>query len=98
MGFKAAAIGDVPETWHVQELKFFVSLITYGFTNPMPDSAQGPWKLTAKDVVDGRINYATARRTTLEAFTCKLTDKSRPRVGDVLLTKDGSIGRVSGAV
>jgi type I restriction enzyme S subunit len=61
----------------------------------MPDAEDGPWKLTAKDVVDGRINYSTARRTTLTAFTNNLTDKSRPRLGDVLLTKDGSIGRVA---
>jgi type I restriction enzyme S subunit len=61
----------------------------------MPDAEEGPWKLTAKDVVDGRINYATARRTTISAFKNSLTDKSRPRLGDVLLTKDGSIGRVA---
>lgn len=72
-----------------------MELITYGFTNPMPDADDGPWKLTAKDVIDGRINYATARKTTLEAFQNSLTDKSRPLIGDVLLTKDGSIGRVA---
>ena len=95
MSFKAAEVGDVPASWHVEELRFFLDLITYGFTNPMPDADEGPWKLTAKDVVDGRINYATARRTTVDAFTQNLTDKSRPKLGDVLLTKDGSIGRVA---
>ncbi len=95
MSFKRAEVGDVPASWYVEELRFFLSLITYGFTNPMPDADEGPWKLTAKDVVDGRINYATARRTTLDAFTKSLTDKSRPKLGDVLLTKDGSIGRVA---
>lgn len=95
MSFKAADVGIVPEAWDVEELRYFLDLITYGFTNPMPDSDEGPWKLTAKDVVNGRINYGTARRTTVEAFRSKLTDKSRPRVGDVLLTKDGSIGRVA---
>ena len=95
MSFKAAEVGDVPASWHVEELRFFLDLITYGFTNPMPDADEGPWKLTAKDVVDGRINYATARRTTVDAFTKNLTDKSRPKLGDVLLTKDGSIGRVA---
>lgn len=95
MSFKAADVGIVPEAWDVEELRYFLDLITYGFTNPMPDSDEGPWKLTAKDVVNGRINYGTARRTTIEAFKSKLTDKSRPRVGDVLLTKDGSIGRVA---
>ncbi|MCU7282060.1 restriction endonuclease subunit S [Pseudomonas peradeniyensis] len=95
MSFKTADVGIVPEAWDVEELRYFLDLITYGFTNPMPDSDEGPWKLTAKDIVNGRINYGTARRTTIEAFKRKLTDKSRPRVGDVLLTKDGSIGRVA---
>lgn len=95
MSSKLAEIGTVPGDWHVEELRFFLDRITYGFTNPMPDADTGPWKLTAKDVVDGRINYATARRTTDDAFANALTDKSRPRVGDVLLTKDGSIGRVA---
>jgi type I restriction enzyme S subunit len=94
MNFKQAEVGLVPENWAVEELSAFCSLITYGFTNPMPDADKGPWKLTAKDVVDGRINYDTARRTTQDAFD-RLTDKSRPRLGDVLLTKDGSIGRVA---
>lgn len=95
MSFKAAEVGNVPACWQVEELRYFLDLITYGFTNPMPDADDGPWKLTAKDVVEGRINYATARKTTAEAFENSLTDKSRPKVGDVLLTKDGSIGRVA---
>jgi type I restriction enzyme S subunit len=61
----------------------------------MPDSDKGPWKLTAKDIVDGKIWYDTARHTTDDAYKTLLTDKSRPRIGDVLLTKDGSIGRVA---
>ncbi|MCV7047750.1 restriction endonuclease subunit S [Mycobacterium frederiksbergense] len=69
--------------------------ITYGFTNPMPTAADGPYMVTAKDIRGGRIDYDSARRTTWDAYRNKLTDKSRPRVGDVLLTKDGSIGRVA---
>jgi type I restriction enzyme S subunit len=95
MSFKAAGIGQVPAHWEVAELRAFLRRITYGFTNPMPDTDEGPWKLTAKDVVNGYINYDTARRTSQEAFDKLLTDKSRPNVGDVLLTKDGSIGRVA---
>ena len=95
MNFKQAEIGLVPKDWHIEDLRHFLDLITYGFTNPMPDANDGPWKLTAKDIVDGRINYVTARRTTLDAFTNKLSNKSKPKIGDVLLTKDGSIGRVA---
>ena len=75
-----------------EPLKSFLKDITYGFTNPMPDAEEGPWKVTAKDVVNGKVNYDTARKTTVQAFE-ELTAKSKPTVGDVLLTKDGTLGR-----
>ncbi|MGE8721933.1 restriction endonuclease subunit S [Leptospira terpstrae] len=76
-------------------LEEYLEFVTYGFTNPMPDAEFGPWKITAKDVIDGEINFETARKTTLSAFKNDLTDKSRPKVGDVLLTKDGTLGRLA---
>ncbi len=83
--------------WNYLQLGELCSKVTYGFTTPMPTS-QGkddPYLVTAKDIKDGKINYATARRTTWDAFKTLLTDKSRPNKGDVLLTKDGSIGRLA---
>lgn len=76
-------------------LEEYLSLITYGFTNPMSDSMEGPWKLTAKDIVNGRINFETARKTTQYEYQNFLTDKSRPIKNDILLTKDGTLGRVA---
>lgn len=61
----------------------------------MPSTAVGPYMITAKNVVRGKIDYASARHTSLDAFKNLLTDKSRPSVGDVLLTKDGTLGRVA---
>ena len=61
----------------------------------MPDSDTGPWKVTAKDIVNGKINFTTARKTTQVAYEQKLTNKSRPKVDDILLTKDGSLGRLA---
>lgn len=83
------------ESWETKPLGEFLELITYGFTNPMPDADIGPWKITAKSIHDGYIDYSISRKTTQEAFDNLLTDKSRPHVKDVLLTKDGSIGRVA---
>ena len=68
--------------------------ITYGFTSPMPDTEKGPWKITAKDVHNGIIDYHSARHTSEEAFE-KLTEKCKPSIGDVLLTKDGALGRTA---
>lgn len=83
-----------PAGWRVVTVGEAVSRITYGFTNPMPTTDAGPWMVTAKDVVDGKINFSTARHTSREAYERLLTDKSRPNIGDVLITKDGTLGRV----
>ena len=92
--FKREDGTDFPE-WKHGIVNDYLADITYGFTNPMPDSEFGPWKLTAKDIVDGRICFDTARHTSEAAFFNDLTDKSRPKVNDILLTKDGTLGRVA---
>ena len=80
--------------WQKVKLDDCLELITYGFTNPMPDTAEGPWKITAKDI-NGKIDFTTARHTSQEAFDNDLTDKSKPKEGDILLTKDGTLGRLA---
>ena len=82
------------DAWEQRKLGDCLSLITYGFTNPMEDTESGPWKLTAKDIGDGYIDYSTARHTSIESYK-KLTNKSKPVVGDLLLTKDGTLGRTA---
>ncbi len=88
-------LGEIPAHWDVKALSRTLLRITYGFTNPMPVADAGPYMLTAFDIGDGQITYESARRTTEEAFERLLTDKSKPRAGDLLLTKDGTLGRVA---
>ena len=83
------------EGWVVTPLAECLKLITYGFTNPMPTTEDGPYMVTARNVVGGKIDYNSTRHTSLEAFNTLLTDKSRPLIGDILLTKDGTLGRVA---
>jgi type I restriction enzyme S subunit len=83
------------EEWTVCPLADCLERITYGFTNPMPTTVVGPYMITAKNVIGGQIDYASARRTSRDAFDKLLTDKSRPKIGDVLLTKDGTLGRLA---
>jgi type I restriction enzyme S subunit len=61
----------------------------------MPETQDGPFLVTAANVNGGRIQYETARKTSKSAFDTLLTDKSRPKVNDILLTKDGTLGRVA---
>jgi type I restriction enzyme S subunit len=68
--------------------------ITYGFTRPMPHEADGVPIVTGKNVNVGRIIFDTADRTPHEAFDA-LYEKDKPQKGDILITKDGSIGRTA---
>ena len=94
-GYKQTEMGVIPEDWEVSPLEAFTSFISYGFTNPMPTSESGVHMITAKDINSGKIQFDTARCTTEEAYRTLLTAKSRPKKGDLLLTKDGTLGRLA---
>ncbi|AVZ30054.1 restriction endonuclease subunit S [Nodularia spumigena] len=88
-------LGDIPAHWEVIPLSSVTNFISYGFTNPMPVADEGPFMLTAHDIGDGYIRFETARKTTIKAFINDLTNKSRPLTNDILITKDGTLGRVA---
>ena len=87
--------GSLPKGWTLTTIEEVCSLITYGFTNPMPTTERGVYMVTAKDVRDGKIDKTTARFTSVEAYETLLTDKSRPKQNDILVTKDGTLGRTA---
>ncbi|MEZ8688759.1 restriction endonuclease subunit S [Vibrio splendidus] len=93
--FKDSPVGRIPKGWEVEALKEFTSFLSYGFTNPMPEAENGPYMITAKDINNLKIQYSAARKTSQEAYDDLLTRKSRPEMNDILLTKDGSLGRVA---
>lgn len=87
-------LGSVPKHWCLTAVGHVCEFISYGFTNPMPVTDDGPFMLTANDIGYGEISYSSARRTSAKAFVA-LTEKSRPLKNDILLTKDGTLGRVA---
>jgi type I restriction enzyme S subunit len=86
------AAGDGSTTFRTVPFKDVTDRITYGFTQPMSHHDTGIPILTAKNVRFGSIDYDNVHFTS-EADFSSLTDKSRPKRGDILITKDGTIGR-----
>jgi type I restriction enzyme, S subunit len=84
----------LPERWNWARWDQITDWITYGFTRPMPHEKDGIPIVTGKNVNGGKIIFETAHRTPTEAYR-ELNDKDRPRRGDILVTKDGSIGRTA---
>lgn len=93
--FKDSALGRVPVEWEVGAVKDYLNYISYGFTNPMPTTEIGPVMISATNIFDGRIQYETCRLTSQKDFNTLLTPKSKPQIGDVLMTKDGTLGRLA---
>lgn len=88
-------LGEVPEHWEITKVGWVLNYLSYGFTNPMPTSDEGPYMLTATDINFNEINFEQARKTTNDAYENFITSKSKPEQGDLLLTKDGTLGRVA---
>ncbi|MEJ3674078.1 restriction endonuclease subunit S [Vibrio vulnificus] len=88
-------LGEVPEHWGVSRVGWLCDYLSYGFTNPMPATDCGPYMLTAADIEYGQINLSNARKTSVDAYKKLLSAKSKPEKGDVLITKDGTLGRVA---
>ncbi|MFH1123848.1 MAG: restriction endonuclease subunit S [Pseudomonadota bacterium] len=93
--FKDSPLGKIPVEWETKELRSYLSYLSYGFTNPMPEAQDGPHMVTAANVANGFVQYDYCRRTTVEAYEKLLTKKSRPKIGDILITKDGTLGRLA---
>ena len=85
---------EIPNAWAFTSWGAVSEWITYGFTRPMPSTADGVKLLTAKDVFPFDIRMKQAGCTELGAFSA-LSEKDKPDPGDLLITKDGSIGRAA---
>lgn len=94
-GYAQSAVGLIPRDWACKPLADFLGFISYGFTNPMPTVSDGVYMITAADIDQGKLQLASARKTSIASFQKLLTAKSKPRTNDILLTKDGSLGRLA---
>lgn len=94
-GSQQTEVGVIPIDWEVAPLATLTAFISHGFTVPMPVAEHGIYLITARDIYHGKIQFDSARRTTEVAYNTLLTAKSRPQPGDILLTKDGTLGRLA---
>jgi type I restriction enzyme S subunit len=85
---------ELPEGWCWATWGQVSNWVTYGFTRPMPHVDCGYAIVTAKNVINGKIDFDDTHKTPRLSFD-ELSEKDRPREGDLLITKDGTIGRAA---
>jgi type I restriction enzyme, S subunit len=92
--YKESNLGWIPKEWEVDEFQFVCDFITDGShfsPTPMED---GEIIANVKDMGENGIDYESCTRISKEEFDLLKKQNCSPLFGDVLLSKDGTIGRV----
>ncbi|MEW5844734.1 MAG: restriction endonuclease subunit S [Bacteroidota bacterium] len=85
---------EVPEEWEVLTMEDLCSKITDGsHFSPIPQQ-EGQLIGNVKDMGEYEINIASCTKITQKDFEILKQQNCSPNKGDVLLSKDGTIGRV----
>ena len=86
-------LGNVPAHWEVTALKRLCAAITDG-AHISPETEGGIYPfISTKDVDNDRIDFDGCLTTSDESFQLMVRSGCRPCAGDVLFSKDGTIGR-----
>lgn len=85
---------EIADGWVLASWDQISNWVTYGFTRPMPHVEEGIPIVTGKNVIESKIKLENAHKTPKDNYE-SLSEKDRPKAGDLLITKDGTIGRAA---
>ncbi|HIB8181298.1 TPA: restriction endonuclease subunit S [Elizabethkingia anophelis] len=89
-------IGEVPEHWKVSFIKRFSYNITDGSHSSPETTHEGKNYVSVKDVNDsGEIDLVSCKKISNKDFKLLVRNGCQPKLNDLLLTKDGTIGRAA---
>lgn len=87
-------IGNVPIEWDVRKLIDISSKITDGDHSTPVRASQGYYLLSARNVLDGRIDVSDVDYVERAEYV-RMRTRCAPEAGDVLISCSGTIGRVA---
>jgi hypothetical protein len=86
-------LGEVPKGWEVTSLKRFCHKITDGaHISPETENGTQPF-VSTKDLSDKGIDFENCLRTSESSYDYLVKTGCQPIDGDILFSKDGTIGR-----
>jgi type I restriction enzyme S subunit len=87
--------GSVPTHWRRGRVKSVAERVTDG-AHISPDTENGVYDfVSTRDVKGGRINYAGSLKTSPETYEYMVKSGCCPNRGDVLFSKDGTVGETA---
>lgn len=85
-------LGEIPKDWMATELKRNCK-VTDGSHHSPAIEVEGLPFVSVTDVGVNKINFIDSKKISDQSFERLVKEGCKPSVGDVLLTKDGTIGR-----
>jgi type I restriction enzyme S subunit len=89
--FKITKLGEIPEEWDLQKLNSLCRTINDGTHFTPKYISDGIPFLRITDIQQSDIDWSKTKRISLEEHK-ELTKRCKPELGDVLLSKNGTIG------
>ncbi len=89
-------IGQIPEKWEIEKIKYISKLkgrIGWQGLTSSEYMEEGPYLITGTDFIDGKINWKTCTHISNERW--EQAAEIKIKNGDLLITKDGSVGKVA---
>ncbi|MBL4915481.1 restriction endonuclease subunit S [Shewanella schlegeliana] len=83
--------GEFEGKWSTEQLGSYSKHITYGLTIRPKFVEDGIPLISAREITSGTVKYSEAPQISLSEFN-NLSDKAKPIVGDLFLSKTGTIG------
>ncbi len=88
-------LGEIPEHWYLERLKFnsyIKGRVGWQNLRSSEFTEEGPYLITGMHFEQGRVNWDACYHITKERY--EMAPEIQVKVQDILLTKDGSIGKV----
>ena len=86
-------LGEIPKDWEYGQLKYLCSYITDG-AHISPETENGVYPfLSVKDLKNGHLDFKNCLLTSSNNYEYLKRNSCNPKLGDVLISKDGTIGK-----
>lgn len=86
-------LGQIPKDWEYGQLKYLCSYITDG-AHISPETENGVYPfLSVKDLKNGNLDFKNCLLTSSNNYEYLKRNSCNPKLGDVLISKDGTIGK-----
>lgn len=88
-------IGEIPKGWNIRKIKYISSLVTDG-AHISPETDNGVYDFVSTvNINNGEIDFFTCLKTSEDSYKYLVSNGCKPIVGDVLISKDGTVGKTA---